>query len=217
MLARLILFPLVPSFSVHPEELQESTKKKLNDRGYFYANSNAGLGWTDRANRLVFFSHLSSDISYNVCDREAFYKWRIVPRALVDTNTRDLTSTSTFFRTMPPTPLIFLSHTATVFGHRIPVPIMFAPIGINKLYSPLGELIPARIAGELGIPVINSLSCWLFLTSSANHFFSTVFLPLPHNPSRQSLLRTTKVHSFKMKATPFTNMMVCVTPAMNLC
>lgn len=42
---------LVPSFSVHPEELQESTKKKLNDRGYFYANSNAGLGWTDRANR----------------------------------------------------------------------------------------------------------------------------------------------------------------------
>lgn len=44
---------LVPTFSVHPEELQESTKKKLNDRGYFYANSNAGLGWTDRANRFV--------------------------------------------------------------------------------------------------------------------------------------------------------------------
>ena len=41
----------VPSFSVHPDELQESTKKRLNDRGYFYANSNAGLGWTDRANR----------------------------------------------------------------------------------------------------------------------------------------------------------------------
>ena len=65
----------MPHFSVHSEELQESTKKTLNDRGYFYANSNAGLGWTDRANR------------------EAFYKWRIVPRALVDTNTRDLTST----------------------------------------------------------------------------------------------------------------------------
>ena len=64
----------VPTFSVHPEELQESTKKKLSDRGYFYANSNAGLGWTERANR------------------EAFYRWRIVPRALVDTNVRDLTS-----------------------------------------------------------------------------------------------------------------------------
>lgn len=43
--------------------------------------------------------------------------------------------------------------TATIFGHKIPVPIMFAPIGINKLYSPLGELIPARVAGELGMPV----------------------------------------------------------------
>ena len=42
---------------------------------------------------------------------------------------------------------------ATIFGHKIPVPIMFAPIGINKLYSPLGELIPARVAGELGMPV----------------------------------------------------------------
>ena len=30
---------------------------------------------------------------------------------------------------------------------------MFAPIGINKLYHPLGELVPAKIAGELGIPV----------------------------------------------------------------
>ncbi|KAI0720311.1 L-lactate dehydrogenase [Cerioporus squamosus] len=105
---------ILPSFSVHPEELQDSTKKKLNDRGYFYANSNAGVGWTDRANR------------------EAFYRWRIIPRTCVDTNVRDLTT--------------------TIFGHKIPVPIMFAPIGINKLYSPLGELIPARVAGELGMP-----------------------------------------------------------------
>ncbi|TFK43444.1 FMN-dependent dehydrogenase [Crucibulum laeve] len=104
----------LPSFSVHPEELQESTKNKLNDRGYFYANSNAGLGWTDRANR------------------EAFYRWRIIPRMLVDTNVRDLTT--------------------ELFGHRIPAPILFAPIGINKLYSPLGELVPAKIAGELGLP-----------------------------------------------------------------
>lgn len=79
---RLFSFPIflgsfhntVPSFSVHSERLAESTKKKLNDRGYFYANSNAGLGWTDRANR------------------EAFYRWRIIPRMLVDTNTRDLAS-----------------------------------------------------------------------------------------------------------------------------
>ncbi|KAF9569290.1 FMN-dependent alpha-hydroxy acid dehydrogenase [Agrocybe pediades] len=104
----------LPSFSVHPDELSESVRTKLNDRGYFYVNSNAGLGWTDRANR------------------EAFYQWRIIPRMLVDTNTRDLTT--------------------ELFGHRIPAPILFAPIGINKLYHPLGELVPAKIAGELGLP-----------------------------------------------------------------
>ncbi|KAL5478418.1 hypothetical protein ACEPAI_2602 [Sanghuangporus weigelae] len=104
----------MPSFSVHPDELADSTKRKLTDHGYFYANSNAGMGWTDRANR------------------EAFYRWRIIPRMLVDTNTRDLTT--------------------TLFGHKIPAPIMFAPIGINKLYTPKGELVPAKIAGELGLP-----------------------------------------------------------------
>ncbi|KAI0943745.1 hypothetical protein AcW1_002834 [Taiwanofungus camphoratus] len=104
----------LPSFSVHPDELQESAKTKLTDRAYLYANSNAGRGWTDRANR------------------DAFFRWRIVPRACVDTNARDLTT--------------------TLFGHRIPAPILFAPIGINKLYSPLGELVPAKIAGELGLP-----------------------------------------------------------------
>ncbi|KAI0316574.1 FMN-dependent alpha-hydroxy acid dehydrogenase [Amylostereum chailletii] len=77
---------------------------------------------------------------YSLYQREVFRRggeqgqraWRIIPRALVDTNTRDLTT--------------------SIFGHRIPAPIMFAPIGINKLYSPQGELIPAKIAGELGLP-----------------------------------------------------------------
>lgn len=64
----------LPVCSVHPDELADSTKRTLTDHGYFYANSNAGMGWTDRANR------------------EAFYRWRIVPRMFVDTNTRDLTS-----------------------------------------------------------------------------------------------------------------------------
>lgn len=48
----------VPNFSVHADELQESTKRKLSEHGYFYANSNAGLGWTDRANRWGLLSCL---------------------------------------------------------------------------------------------------------------------------------------------------------------
>jgi isopentenyl diphosphate isomerase/L-lactate dehydrogenase-like FMN-dependent dehydrogenase len=51
---------------------------------------------------------------------------------LVDTNQRD-TATS-------------------IFGHAVPAPIGFAPVGINKIYHPEGELPVARVAGELGLP-----------------------------------------------------------------
>lgn len=51
---------------------------------------------------------------------------------LVDTNQRD---------------------TATeIFGHKVPAPIGFAPVGINKIYHPAGELPVASVAGELGLP-----------------------------------------------------------------
>lgn len=51
---------------------------------------------------------------------------------LVDTNKRD---------------------TATeIWGHRVAAPIGFAPIGINKIYHPSGELAVAKVAQELNLP-----------------------------------------------------------------
>jgi isopentenyl diphosphate isomerase/L-lactate dehydrogenase-like FMN-dependent dehydrogenase len=40
----------------------------------------------------------------------------------------------------------------TIFGHKISAPIGFAPIGINKIYNPLGELPVAKVTKELKIP-----------------------------------------------------------------
>ncbi|KAK8853027.1 hypothetical protein IAR55_003728 [Kwoniella newhampshirensis] len=105
---------LHPPFNTHPDALEEEAKKKLTQGGWLYAACNAGIGWTDRANR------------------EAFYRWRIIPRMLVDTTARDTTT--------------------ELFGHKINAPICFAPIGINKIYHPLGELNASKIAGELNIP-----------------------------------------------------------------
>lgn len=51
---------------------------------------------------------------------------------LVDTNKRD-TNTS-------------------IFGHKVSAPIGFAPIGINKIYNPLCELLVAKVAKELNLP-----------------------------------------------------------------
>lgn len=39
----------------------------------------------------------------------------------------------------------------TVLGQKLKNPFMFAPVGLQKLYTPLGELVSARVAGELGM------------------------------------------------------------------
>jgi len=104
----------VPPFNTDPGKLEELAKEKLTQGGWYYASSNAGLSHTHLANRQAFFRH------------------RIIPRQLVDTNVR---STST-----------------TIFDHKVSAPIGFAPIGINKIYHPLGELPVAKVAAELNLP-----------------------------------------------------------------
>ncbi|KAH8428757.1 uncharacterized protein LDX57_006441 [Aspergillus melleus] len=65
-------------------------------------------------------------------NRQAFYRHRLIPNQLVDTNRRDTTT--------------------TIFGHRVSAPIGFAPIGINKIYHPSAEAAVAKVAGELNLP-----------------------------------------------------------------
>lgn len=55
-----------------------------------------------------------------------------MPKQLVDTNKRSMRT--------------------KIFGHEVSAPIGIAPIGINKIYHPRGELPVAKVAGELGIP-----------------------------------------------------------------
>lgn len=73
---------------------------------------------------------------------------------------------------------------AELFGHRIPAPILFAPIGINKLYSPEGELVPAKIAGELGLPVCQQPLIPSFLGAVLTCCISIVFQRPDPNLSR---------------------------------
>lgn len=104
----------VPPFNTHPDHLEELAKAKLTQNGWYYASSNAGLSHTHQANRQAFFRH------------------KIVPKQLVDTNERSMRT--------------------KIFGHEVSAPIGIAPIGINKIYHPQGELPVAKVAGELGIP-----------------------------------------------------------------
>jgi L-lactate dehydrogenase (cytochrome) len=69
-------------------------------------------------------------------NREAFQRRRIVPRMLRDVAERDLST--------------------AVLGTAMPAPLMLAPIGVQKVVHPDGELATARAAASLGLPMIAS-------------------------------------------------------------
>jgi lactate 2-monooxygenase len=74
-------------------------------------------------------------------NREAFARRRIVPRMLRDVASRDLST--------------------TVLGTEMPVPLLLAPIGVQKVLHEDGELATARAAAAVGVPMI---------ASTASHF-----------------------------------------------
>src|SRR3546814_3629010 len=93
-----------------------------------YIVPSAGDGATTRANR------------------EAFDRWRIVPRMLRGANDRD--------------------HSTTVLGTKMAAPVMIAPVGVQTLAHPDGELATARAAAEVGVTYIHS--------TAASHDFEQV-------------------------------------------
>jgi lactate 2-monooxygenase len=66
----------------------------------------------------------------------AFRRWRIVPRVLRDVSARDLST--------------------TVLGTPIAAPLALAPVGVQSILHPDGELASARAAAAVGLPLTAS-------------------------------------------------------------
>jgi lactate 2-monooxygenase len=88
----------------------------------------------DRAVAYVFGGAGSEDTMR--ANLEAFRRWRIVPRVLRDLAVRDLS--------------------VEVVGTSMPAPVLLAPVGVQTLLHPEGELASARAAGGVGLPFITS-------------------------------------------------------------
>jgi isopentenyl diphosphate isomerase/L-lactate dehydrogenase-like FMN-dependent dehydrogenase len=69
-------------------------------------------------------------------NRRAFDRWRIVPRMLRDVAERDVST--------------------SVLGTDMPAPVLLAPIGVQTIVHPDGELASARAAAGLGLTFIHS-------------------------------------------------------------
>lgn len=69
-------------------------------------------------------------------NRAAFDRWGLVPRMLRDNTARDWST--------------------TVLGTAMPAPLLLAPIGVQSILHPDGELATARAAAGLGLPMVAS-------------------------------------------------------------
>ncbi|WP_236788945.1 alpha-hydroxy-acid oxidizing protein [Amycolatopsis sp. GM8] len=107
-----------PPMSTDLTALEEAAAAVLTPEALGYVAGGAGAGTTMRANR------------------EAFDRWKIVPRMLADATDRDLTT--------------------TVFGTQLPAPVLLAPVGVQSIAHPEAELATARAAAGLGLPMILS-------------------------------------------------------------
>ncbi len=90
----------------------------LAPRAYDYVAGGAGGEDTMRANR------------------EAFYRWRIVPRMLRDVSKRDLS--------------------VEVLGARLPAPVLLGPVGAQEVVHNEADVASARAAASLGLPFVLS-------------------------------------------------------------
>ncbi len=107
-----------PTVPVPVDLLEQQAKEVLAPRAYDYVAGGAGGEDTMRANR------------------EAFYRWRIVPRMLRDVAKRDLS--------------------VEVLGARLPAPVLLGPVGVQEIVHQDADVASARAAASLGLPFVLS-------------------------------------------------------------
>ena len=100
------------------ERLDLKAKQSMSPEAYAYIACGAGSESTMRENR------------------EAFERWRIVPRMLRDVSNRDTS--------------------VELFGKRLETPLLLAPIGVQEMAHPEADRATARAAAAAGVPMIFS-------------------------------------------------------------
>lgn len=119
---------VVPPLPADLTRLEPLAKEKLSREAYDYVAGSAGTGDTARANR------------------EAFRRWRLVPRMLRGSAGCDLST--------------------TVLGQTLPVPVLLGPVGVLRQLHPEGELAVARAAEAMGVTMV--------LSTAASHTMEEV-------------------------------------------
>ncbi|MGN6475336.1 MAG: lactate 2-monooxygenase [Mycobacteriales bacterium] len=105
-----------PDLPIDPASLEAAAQECFSPEAFGYVAGSAGTESTARANR------------------DAFERWRIVPRFLgQDVSVRDLST--------------------TVLGTPMPTPVVLGPVGVQGIVHPDAEMAVARAVSELKVPM----------------------------------------------------------------
>ncbi|MBW3657738.1 MAG: alpha-hydroxy-acid oxidizing protein, partial [Actinobacteria bacterium] len=107
-----------PPYPISYEGLRRAARDVLDDAAYGYVAGGASEERTMAANR------------------EAFDRWRIVPRMMVDVAARDCRT--------------------TVLGTELPAPLLLAPVGVQSIIHDEAEVATAKGAAGSGVPIVLS-------------------------------------------------------------
>ncbi len=107
-----------PAVPVDVAKLEAAARRKMSAEGYAYVAGGAGV---------------ESTVSEN---RQAFERWRIVPRMLKGVQERDTS--------------------VELFGHTLPSPFLLAPIGVLEMAHKEADLAVSRAAAAENVPFIFS-------------------------------------------------------------
>ncbi len=107
-----------PNVNIDLTTLEESARKVISPEAFAYIAGGAGNESTVRANR------------------EAFEKYKIVPRMLCNVGERDTS--------------------ITLFGQELPSPFLLSPVGVLEMVHREADVAVAKAAAQIGVPYIFS-------------------------------------------------------------
>jgi lactate 2-monooxygenase len=107
-----------PRVPIDPHALEQKARESMSPEGFAYVAGGAGIESTMRANR------------------DAFDRWKIVPRLMRNVSERDMS--------------------VTLFGRRLPSPVLLAPIGVLEMAHRKADVAVAAAAAREGVPCIFS-------------------------------------------------------------
>lgn len=107
-----------PELPTNLNKLEALAEQVMTPEAFGYVAGSAGAESTAKANL------------------DAIQDWRIVPRMLRDTGTRDLS--------------------VELFGQKLPAPVLLGPVGVLSIVHPDGEIAVARATAGVGVPMVLS-------------------------------------------------------------